>query len=143
MESMIIVDPNMDKDISDIVTTAAEVCTNLFNLYDKEVLITFNGEASEGYEAVTIPGEDGRFLIALNPDKKWDEEEIVKTIGHEYTHVKQFTYNGLDIEFEDMALFKGSEYRFENDMEYWLSPWEIEARGHEVAVWLLYIGKTE
>jgi hypothetical protein len=111
----IIIDPSMDEDTSSII--------------------------GYSYEAVTIPGKD-KFLVALNPSIAWDEDELVKTIGHELTHVKQFTYDGLKFEFEDVVVFKDNEYRFENSMEYWLSPWEIEARGYEAAILVLYLGEN-
>ena len=136
---MIIIDPSMDAEISQIVEETGSICSKLFELEDVEVLITFNKKACEGYEAVTIPGED-KFLVALNPDIVWDDSELVKTIGHELTHVKQFIYNGLEFDLEDVVVFRGSEYRFENDLEYWLAPWEIEARGYEAAIWMLYLG---
>jgi hypothetical protein len=138
---MIIIDPSMDEDTSSIIGYSARICENLFKLTEVEVLITFNEKASEGYEAVTIPGKD-KFLVALNPNIAWDEDELVKTIGHELTHVKQFTYDGLKFEFEDVVVFKDNEYRFENSMEYWLSPWEIEARGYEAAILVLYLGEN-
>jgi len=139
---MIIVDPNMDLEHSYIIENTAKICNTLFKIEHQEILITFNGEACEGYEAVTIPSK-GKFLIALNPDMNWETDELVKTIGHELTHVKQFTYDGLEFDHDDVVVFRNSEYRFENDMEYWLSPWEIEARGYEAGIWMLYYGEHE
>lgn len=137
---MIIIDPQIDKDIYEIIYKSCEVSKTVYKLDDDvEVLVTFNGEACEGYEAVTIPNNEGKYLVALNPDIEWEETELVKTIGHELCHVKQFRYNGLEFESDKVMAFKDREYRFENDMEYWLAPWEIEARGYEAAIWTLYV----
>ena len=93
---MITIDPKIDEDIYEIIYKASEISSRIYKLQeDVEVLITFNGEACEGYEAVTIPSE-GKYLVALNPDIEWKETELVKTIGHELCHVKQFRYNGLE-----------------------------------------------
>lgn len=139
---MIIIDPKIDEETYEIIYKSCEVSRQVYKLEDDvEVLVTFNGEACEGYEAVTIPSEEGKFLVALNPEIEWKESEIVKTIGHELCHVKQFSYNGLELNWGDVVTFRGQEYRFENDMEYWLSPWEIEARGYEAAIWVLYVGE--
>lgn len=49
-------------------------------------------------------------------------------IFHEIAHIKQFELDGLDLETQ---YFKG-EYHAGND--YWMFPWEIEARGLEWAL---------
>lgn len=136
------IDPKIELSISAQIQSTYDICNRLFNLDDVEILFTFNKEACEGFEAVTMPALNS-YLIAINPEVDWQEPEFVKTIAHELIHVKQFTYDGLDFEAEDTVMFRGSYYRLENDMEYWLSPWEIEARGYENAIWVMYQGENE
>lgn len=74
------------------------------------------------------------YAISISPAVQ-DERKVVEIIGHEMTHIKQFVYDGLDL---DRCAFKGSEYVIENDLDYWFAPWEVEARGMEQALWAYF-----
>jgi hypothetical protein len=74
------------------------------------------------------------YAISISPAVQ-DERKVVEIIGHEMTHIKQFVYDGLDL---DRCAFKGSEYIIENDLDYWFAPWEVEARGMEQALWAYF-----
>lgn len=62
-------------------------------------------------------------------------------LAHELTHAKQFA-NGelMDILTEPNKVFwKKKKHIFSDYAEdYWLAPWEIEARGYEGGLWKLY-----
>lgn len=60
---------------------------------------------------------------------------LIKTLAHEFTHVKQIFHNELvDIVSSDTDyLWKRKRYNIVTS-DYWLLPWEIEANGFEVAL---------
>lgn len=60
---------------------------------------------------------------------------LIKTLAHEFTHVKQIFHNELiDIVSSDTDyLWKRKRYNIVTS-DYWLLPWEIEANGYEVAL---------
>lgn len=73
------------------------------------------------------------YLILLN--KRHKIPRVV--IWHEMTHIKQFEQDGLYMS-DELMMFKGE--RVTHD-EYWLYPWEIEARGMELALDHYWKGK--
>jgi len=68
--------------------------------------------------------------IEINSEIKWNEPDLAAVVGHEMVHVYQTLHCGLDLE-EKQGWYKNTLYRLKYETEYWLSPWEIEARGYE------------
>lgn len=68
------------------------------------------------------------------------ERRAIEVLGHELTHVKQYVFDGLDLE---TAYFKGEEYYNDTDLDYWFAPWEVEARGMELAFWAYYCASVK
>ena len=68
------------------------------------------------------------FEIELNPNI--GAAEILKTLAHEMTHIKQYAYNETN---ETLTRWKGRKVDSDN-MDYWVQPWEIEAFGTEVGL---------
>lgn len=60
------------------------------------------------------------------------EQDIVETLFHELTHVRQYANVDLDDIDENTCWWKGHHYRgtFEDteSTDYWNAPWEVEAR---------------
>lgn len=75
-------------------------------------------------------GGDDAALIEINSTMKWSPIELSAVVGHEMVHVYQTINNGLELG-EDEAYYQGEHYRLKYEAEYWLAPWEIEARGFE------------
>jgi len=104
-----------------------------FNLpEDREILIKgahLKGLLAEAEDTGT------KFIITIEKTHGWVERRFAEIMGHELTHVKQYVYDGLVIEDNgkrgDIAMFRGERYRVFNEAEYWLAPWEMEARAHE------------
>lgn len=66
--------------------------------------------------------------------------DIVKTIFHELWHVRQYIYDGLELQ-PNVASWKGREYAFSLDQEYddyYNLPWEVEARAMEKKLFKRY-----
>ena len=104
----------------------------LFNIPEDSEIIISGDDMPEGMLAQVFPEDDFNFSIILNTNIPYTEEDIYKIIGHEMVHIKQMLFDGLDLDFGvKTAKYKGKYYRTSNAAEYWLSPWEIEARGYE------------
>ena len=68
--------------------------------------------------------------------------EILKTLGHELVHVKQYALGELSTDRYGMLRYNGVHYSPQNLLEYFDLPYEIEAYGREkgllvgfLAVW--------
>ena len=68
--------------------------------------------------------------------------EILKTLGHELVHVKQYVRGELSTDRNGLLRYNGVHYDPQNLLEYFDLPYEIEAYGREkglligfLAVW--------
>lgn len=94
---------------------------------DEKVIIRLSGDAY-------VPGLccdlGDRYLVKISGNQS--EEEIVETLFHELTHVRQYALGYLEDVDEQVVYWLGHYYRgdFENtdSLEYWDAPWEVEAR---------------
>lgn len=68
------------------------------------------------------------FQIELNPGI--GAKDILKTLAHEMTHIKQYAYNETN---ETLTRWKGMRVN-SDDIDYWEQPWEIEAFGKETCL---------
>lgn len=75
------------------------------------------------------------FLIQIHPDQT--REDIIKTIGHELAHVKQFAKGELSLDIHTGVWHK-KEYTLDK-MSYYLYPWEVEAFGFGETLYRLYV----
>jgi hypothetical protein len=94
--------------------------------------ITIIGEKLGQYDGRCF-ATDCEALIEINSEIKWWQfapPDLAAVVGHELVHVYQTLHCGLEIE-EKQARYKNKLYRLRYETEYWLSPWEIEARGYE------------
>jgi len=85
-----------------------------------------------GYTSVekrNTKGAAREFLIELHP--YISGKEILKTLAHEFVHVKQYVYGELN---EEQTQWQGQS--FDSDaVDYYELPWEIEAYGREAGLW--------
>lgn len=71
-------------------------------------------------------------------DQKESRPNIIKTIGHELVHVKQYAKGELKEPYRGAAI-KWKGRNFDTDqLEYWDQEWEIEAYGREYGLWKRY-----
>ena len=77
------------------------------------------------------------FEIELHPGI--GAAEILKTLAHEMTHIKQFAYNETN---ENLTRWKGLRVDPDN-LEYWVQPWEIEAHGMESGLFTKFATKEK
>ena len=82
-----------------------------------------------GVEKRNSKGKAREFLIELHP--YITGKEILKTLAHEFVHVKQYVYEELN---EEQTQWQGKS--FDSDaVDYFELPWEIEAYGREAGLW--------
>ena len=97
------------------------------------VSIKFNKHLDAfGYSSIekrNTKGAAREFLIELHP--YISGKEILKTLAHEFVHVKQYVYEELN---EEETQWQGKP--FDSDaVDYFELPWEIEAYGREAGLW--------
>lgn len=83
-----------------------------------------------GYAEITEYNSVGKprgFEIEIHPGI--GAYEILKSIAHEMTHVKQFVYCETN---DTLTRWKGKPVN--TDVDYWMQPWELEARGYETSL---------
>ena len=83
-----------------------------------------------GYASVEEYNNSGKpreFLIELHPGI--GAVDILKTLAHEMTHIKQYVYGETN---ETLTRWKGM--KVSDDLDYWIQPWEIEAHGREAGL---------
>ena len=84
-------------------------------------------------------GADGMTIgswIFLKDDR--DRSGDRQLLAHELVHVKQYVVGDLSMRSKGMY-WKGELTKIDNMMEYFKSPWEIEAYGLERYLWLNFI----
>lgn len=110
------------KSLADIV----EFIADLYEISYFKLKVSHTNEHSE-----CIRNIDGSFEILV--EKDLEEEQTVKHIAHEMQHLKQFKHDRLFQTEAGMTVFDGVEYPPSEYMsdEYFLTPWEMEARAYE------------
>ena len=127
----------------DIARITIEMVTDYFGLHSKSVKVVPTREVGDQDNAYLKVVSDWEYEIEIHPDfmKNCTEQELVQVIAHEMTHVKQYEYDDLELGV-NQCYWKGELYD-EKVEGYWFLPWEIEARGYEMAFWSLYSDKWE
>jgi len=124
------------KDIK-LVMDALEFAIDYYNIFDVKATLTaklITGH-DEPCDATADRIKNKRFEIRLNYQiLKGNEAELLKTIFHEMTHVKQFINDGLRFK-QKRAMFQEESYTLEVADDYWFSPWEMEARAMETPLY--------
>jgi len=91
-------------------------------------------QGNEGYCEIidwNAHNKPREFLIVV---KKCESlRKTLMTIAHECVHVKQFAIGELS---ENQSSWRGKHIK--DDIEYWESPWEIEAFGRERGLYTLF-----
>lgn len=103
------------------------------------VSIKFNKHLDAyGYTSVekrNTRGQAREFLIELHP--YISGKQILKTLAHEFVHVKHYVYGELN---EEQTIWQGEP--FDSDaVDYYELPWEIEAHGREAGLFTQFAKK--
>lgn len=104
----------------------AKFYLDLYEFSDK-VTIRLSGDA---YSPGLCCNFGDTILVKVSGNQP--DEEIVETVFHELTHVRQYLCGELEDVNPQVAYWKGHYYEgdFENteSPDYWNAPWEVEAR---------------
>lgn len=73
----------------------------------------------------------------INLDAHAGNRTTLITLAHEMVHVKQFARREL-VEIKKDTVFKWYGERYEDDVVYWEQPWEIEAHGREIGLYVMW-----
>ena len=126
-----------------------------YNFHSKMVLMISFGEGLGYTKAQICPWFNSSnrspkiFSIELRSNLSFDS--TIKYLSHEFVHLRQYATNELYYyQGKKIARWKGEIFPIHHDnfktatVDYLLSPWEIEARGYEEALFLMffvYVGK--
>jgi hypothetical protein len=69
----------------------------------------------------------------LEIEKNMTQAEFMRTVAHEMVHVKQYARNELHVEHD-----KCWKNDFYTNTNYWELPWEIEAHGREIGLFVMW-----
>lgn len=121
------------------VMNALEFAVRFYEIQDEKAtlmckLITGTDEPCDA-TADRIKGK--RFELRLNRARLTTKSEIIKAVMHEMTHIKQFINDGLRL-YSKAAKFQGKQYEMNEAVDYWFSPWEMEARAMEEPLYHLF-----
>jgi|TARA_B100001094_G_scaffold325137_1_gene378962 hypothetical protein len=78
--------------------------------------------------------EDNNRTFELEIDKTQSLRAVLETVAHEMVHVKQYAKRELS---PDKHLWMGKTYN-PDETNYWDLPWEIEAHGREIGLFVRY-----
>ena len=98
----------------------------------------FKDDNSYGYALATDDADDNRpreFDVDINKDTRL--RRLLETVAHEMVHVKQFARGELN----EKPAWLGKTYNI-NKTEYWDLPWEIEAHGREVGMFIRWCNEN-
>lgn len=98
------------------------------------------GEVAADYDADIRKHRDFRIFIDSGMSKK----KSLYVLAHEMTHVAQYATGKL-FEYERLPsrVKWDGKILLEEEIDYWFSPWEIEARGYEEALYHTFINRKK
>jgi hypothetical protein len=80
----------------------------------------------------------------IEVEKTQTPKMLLQTLGHELTHAKQFALGELKYPKRNLAVSKWKgESITDSDIDYWDMPWEIEAHGREIGLYMQFIEYME
>lgn len=122
-----------------IISEVIKHAQRLFKIEHVSIQVDIADElTNKDAEAELLMVAGDLFIVRIKPIVFEDDVYLVEVLGHELTHVKQYVQDDLDL-FEDYATFRGKQYRFMNEAEYRLSPWEVEAYGmQQYFIWRFF-----
>ena len=129
----------------EVATQAAQWGIDFFHLKKGTIILDMLDSIPDGAEAYCIREKKKKFRIEVNGSAVQPENlsYLKKVIFHEMVHVKQFLVQGLYFG-KKHAKFQGQKFKLKSSSDYWLAPWEMEARALEDAmVALMEMGSNE
>ena len=114
-------------------TKMVEFCANKLMPRIQNLWITVNLCKPEGAVGYCLELDDNR-TFELEIDHTQPLRQLLETVAHEMVHVKQYARRELN---PNKEVWLGKTYN-PKSMSYWDLPWEIEAHGREVGLFIRY-----
>jgi len=142
-----------DTEIKRLTREVAEFCAS--NLMSKRlansVEVWFHFKHIEGTNYGDCIWEDDDYRPRLfTMDIHWDKDptkrdygKVLKTVCHEMVHVKQWAKGEMKQMYRPYGFTKFLGEYYPDTMNYWDTPWEIEAYGREVGLYTRWLDTTK
>jgi len=98
-----------------------------------EIECNLTGKTGDS-EGLCLSVDDREFELDINKNIKL--RPLLETVAHEMVHVKQYVRH----ELKEPTVWKGTNINTDK-VEYWDLPWEIEAHGREVGLFVRWAQK--
>lgn len=102
-------------------------------LDDIDVIIEENPKLLDTDGVYAYSADLGEDFYEIEIDTSIKKRLIYETVAHELVHIKQYHFNELE-EHHDCYIWQGNV--ISKDIEYWERPWEIEAHGRQLGLFL-------
>ncbi len=116
----------------------------LFNKLELRIQLIPNLIKKEGIfgDCIWEDEEDWPKEFTMRVDTSPKLRTMLETVAHEMVHVKQYARNELrELTSQKRHRFRGEYY--DHDMDYYDEPWEIEAHGREVGLFVRWAEKNK
>jgi hypothetical protein len=120
-----------------LVRDAVEFAIKSYDLHNFGTLTVKMNYIPEMHGSAVSLDEDEHIIFISGGQ---DPYETVQTIFHELWHIRQYIYDGLELQ-PNVAYWKGRKYGFSLDQDYedyYKLPWEVEARAMEKKLFKSY-----
>jgi len=134
---------NFPEDLRECIEDVLLYTADIHGISDRDFTLILRTDTLTGVDyAETSEHQKTSKILFITFDTNLYAKETSKMVRriaiHEMTHVKQFIKDGLALWVDGEVAFRGKSYLLTNDAEYWLAPWEIEARGYEEGIYTLW-----
>ena len=121
------------------LTNAVEFYATCLDIDRKniDIYLDFEKELEKNFKENAYCVNEGCNQYTITIDPKFGKRKTLIALAHEMVHVKQYakrelTYNSR----KKLSRFKGQAY--EDNINYWDQPWEIEAFGRELGLYVQF-----
>jgi len=142
----------IDKEKLDLIKSLGEFILNKFFTKPKQnklnIIVTFKKglfDKTNQYANCVWEDEHYRpfdFTIQIDPDQKI--QLLLNSLAHELVHVKQWAKGEFYQLQRERSVYKFNGQRWDTSkVDYWDTPWEIEAHGRAIGLVVLWARKNE
>jgi len=104
-----------------------------FDLGKGKLEVLMDEEIESGSIAEALKLGKKKFMIVLSKNQIDSDESLARSVFHEMTHIKQYMKDDFKIGAKKVS-WQGEKFNVRSEKDYWLSPWEMEARAMEEAM---------
>ena len=110
--------------------------------YNVKVTVAFEKFSRDNYDYAYCDWEFDNhrsrdFIITI--DSKLNKRETLLALAHEMTHLAQYAKGDMKDMMRPAKMIKWQNNLYDCEFDYWSAPWEREARGMEMELYVKYI----